>query len=146
MSEANKAVARRYTEEIVNQGSLAVIDELFSADSIYQGPNFPALRGREARKQYYASLRKAFPDLHSTIDDVIAEGDKVVMRWSVTGTHRGEWWGVAPTGKLRAVSGISIYRIADGMITDEFQQWDALGFMQQLGVVPALGQSAGAGL
>ena len=145
MSEANKAVARRYNAEIVNQGNLALIDELFSADSIYRGPNFPELRGREARKQYFASLRSAVPDLHVTLDELIAEGDKVVLRWSLTGTHRGEFQGIASTGKKVSISGISILCLTSGMITDEFQEWDSLGYMQQLGVAPALVQVAGAG-
>lgn len=143
-TEANKAVVRRYMEEIANQANLALIDKLFSADSIWQGPNFPELRGREARKEFFASMRKAFPDIRFTVDELIAEGDKVVLLWSNSGTHRGEWWGVAPTGKKVSFGGTSTYRFADGMITEEFMQHDALGVMQQLGVVPALSQAAGA--
>jgi steroid delta-isomerase-like uncharacterized protein len=145
MSEANKAVVRRDIEEILNQGNLALIDELFSADSVFHGPNYPELRGREARRQFFASLREAFPDIHFTVDELIAEGDKVVLRWSVTGTHRGEFWGATPTGKKISFSGTTTFRIAGGMIADEFVQADFLGFMQQIGVVPALGQSAEAG-
>jgi steroid delta-isomerase-like uncharacterized protein len=143
-TEANKALVRRF-EEIFNQGNLILLDEVFSADSIYHGPNLPQMRGREAIKEHLASLRRAFPDCHYTVDDLVAEGNMVVVRWSLTGTHRGEFWGITPTGKKVSLSGTSTDRIADGMITEVAQQWDALGFMQQLGVVPALGQSAAGG-
>lgn len=138
MSEANKAVVRRYIEENFNQGNLELIDEFFSADSVFQAPHSPELRGREERKEFEASLRKAFPDLHYSIDELIAEGDKVVMRWSFEGTHQGEWQGISSTGKKVSCGGTSTFRIANGMITEEFVQWDALGFMQQLGAMPAL--------
>jgi steroid delta-isomerase-like uncharacterized protein len=144
VAEVNKAVACRYIEEVGSQGNLAIIDELFSPDSIYHGPNFPELRGREARKQHFVSLRRAFPDLRGTVDEVIAQREKVVLSWSLAGTHKGEFWGAAPTGKKVSCSGTSTFLIADRMITDEYMQWDALGFMQQLGVVPALSQPAGA--
>jgi steroid delta-isomerase-like uncharacterized protein len=144
VTEANKALARRYIEEVGNRGNLPVIDELFSADSIWQGPSFPELRGREGRKEFFASVRRAFPDIYFTVDELTAEGNKVVLRWSNNGTHRGEWFGVAATGKKIFISGTSTFRIVDGIITEEFMQHDALGFMQQLGVVPAINQSAGA--
>ena len=143
MSEANKAVVRRYVEDFLNRDNFALADQLFSADSVFRGPDSPELRGREARKQYFASLRNSFPDLRFTVDELIAEGDKVVMRWSNNATHRGAFWGIAPTGKKVGISGITILRVANGMITDEFVQSDALGFMRQLGVVPALAQTAG---
>ena len=135
MSEANKAVARRYAEAILKH-DLTLYDEFFSVDSVYHGPNLPELRGPEARKQFYASLIRAFPDVHLTVDELIAEGDKVVSCWSATGTHRGEWWGSAPSGKKLSWSGTSTLRVAGGKIVDESIQWDALGFMQQLGLAP----------
>jgi steroid delta-isomerase-like uncharacterized protein len=143
VAEANKAVVRRYLEEIANRGDLALVDELFSADSIFHGPNLPEIRGREAKKQFLVLLRGAFPDFHLTINGLIAEGNNVALRWSESGTHRGEWWGIAPTCKKLSWSGTTAFQIADGMITDEFLEWDALGFMQQLGVVPPLSQPAG---
>lgn len=145
-TEANKAVTRRYIEEIASQGNLALIDELFSADSIWHGPSQPELRGPEARKQQFVSARGAFPDLQCTVDELVAEEDRVVVRWSATGTHQGEYWGAAPTGKRLSWSGTSTFRVAGGMITEEFIQFDALGFMQQLGVVPAIGQAKKLGL
>ena len=137
MSDANKAVVRRYFEENLNQGTLALVDELFSTDSVIQVPHWPEMRGREARKELVASLHKAFPDLHYSIDELIAEEDKVVARWSFEGTHQGDYLGISPTGKKVSCGGTSTFRIADGMITAELVQWDALGMMQQLGAVPA---------
>jgi predicted ester cyclase len=87
----------------------------------------------------YDCVSAAFPDTHYTIDDLMAEGCKVTLRWSYEGTHRGEWFSVAPTGKVIRTSGTSTFRIAGGKILDEFVQWDALSYMQQLGVVPASG-------
>ena len=87
MSESNKAVVRRCIEESRNRGKLALVDELFLADSNYHGPNFPELRGRDARKQHFAAFLRAFPDGHFTVDELIAEGDKVVLRWFFAGTH-----------------------------------------------------------
>ncbi len=140
-TEANKALVRRYVEEILNQGNLALVDELCSADSLYHGPYFPELRGRESRKQFYASLRLAFPDIHFNVDELIAEGDKVAVRWSLTGTHQGAWFGVAATGKRITGTGTTTLRMSDGMITDEFVQSDVLGFMQQVGAAPAAAEA-----
>ena len=135
VAEANKTLARRYIAEVGNQGNVAVIDELFSAESILHGPNHPEIRGREARKQHFASLRQAFPDGHFTVDDLIAEGNKVVVRWFFAGTHRGESMGSVPTGKEFTPSGTTRLQIADGLITDEFVHMDTLGVIQQLGAV-----------
>jgi len=140
--EANKAIVRRYFDELINQDKLALSDELFTADSIYHGPNFPEMRGRGARREHIASVRRAFPDFRCSVDEVVAEGNKVVVSWLLTGTHRGDFWGIAPTGKKISFSGTSIFRIRDAMIADEFMQWDALGYLQQHGLVPALFQYA----
>ncbi len=140
LTEANKALVRRYVEGVINKGNFALVDEIFSADTISHGPEFPELRGREAKKQYFVSVRRAFPDVHFTVDELIAEGEKVVMRWSDTGTHQGEFWGIAPTGRKVYNSGTSTFRIADGLIAEELIQWDSLGFMKEVGVVQPLGQ------
>lgn len=88
-----------------------------------------------------ASLLAAFPDGRWTIEDQVAEGDKVVTRFSFTGTHQGEFMGIAPTGKRVTTSGMVIDRIVEGKIVEEREEWDALGMMQQLGAVPPLGKA-----
>jgi steroid delta-isomerase-like uncharacterized protein len=131
--EANKAIVRRYMEEIWNQGRLDPVDECFSADCVFHGPNVPEWGGSDARKQYVLALRRSFPDTHYDIDDLVAEGDRVAMRWSWTGTHREEWNGIAPTGKRLSTTGMSIFQFACGRIVEEIVQFDAPGFLQALG-------------
>jgi steroid delta-isomerase-like uncharacterized protein len=139
MSEANKAIVRRFSEEVMNRGNLRVIDELFAPNVVDHSipPGFPA--GIAGVKQMAAMYRSAFPDVRSTIEDLVAEGDKVVVRWSATGTHRGELMGIPATGKRVTVTGIVIDRIAGGKIVEHWESFDQLSMMQQLGVVPAPG-------
>ena len=134
MSEENKALVRRVIEEGYNKHNLALLDELY-ADCVYYTPATGELKG-EALKQYYASIFAAIPDIRFTVEDLVAEGDKVAGRWSCTGTHQGEFMGIAPTGKRVTNSGIDIQRIAEGKIVEERGEWDALGFLQRLGAVP----------
>ncbi len=133
----NKASVRRLIEEIYNQGHLAVADELYAANAVRYDPATPDVgRGPEFAKQIATRYRGAFPDLHITIADMIVEGDKVVTRWTATGTHQGELQGIAPTGKTFSISGISIARCADRKIVEEWVNWDTLGMMKQLGIIP----------
>jgi steroid delta-isomerase-like uncharacterized protein len=134
----NRAIARRADEELFNQGNLAIADELFAPDFVYHDPvSHQDWRGRESVKGYAAALRAAFPDLHQTIEDQVADGDRVAYRWTARGTHRGELLGIAPTGRLVEFAGIAITRIVDGMIVELWEQYDALGLQQQLGVIPS---------
>ena len=94
--------------------------------------------GPEGVKQFIAAPRRAFPDFQTTIDDILAQGDKVVVRFTARGTHRGKFQGVAPTGKQVTWAGINIYQITGGKIAETWQLGDALGLMQQLGAIPAL--------
>jgi len=137
MSDENKAIARRVQEEAFNQGNLAVIDELVSADYVDHDlpPGFPP--GREGFKQMVAMYRAAFPDVQMTIDDVVAEGDKVVMRWTAKGTHQGELMGIPPTNKQVTVTGVDINRLAGGKLAEHWGHFDQMGMMQQLGVIPS---------
>jgi len=96
--------------------------------------------GPDAQKQSIAALRAAFPDFQLTIEDLIAEGDKVVLHWTARGTHKGEFMGIAPTGKQATVTGLSISRFAGGRIVELREIWDRLGLLQQLGVVPPMGE------
>ncbi len=137
MSEQNKALARRSLEEIWNKGNLAVADELIAPNHVAHDPANPnAGSGPEATKQQASMYRTAFPDLQITIDDQVAEGDQVVTRWTARGTHRGDLMGIAPTGKQMTVTGINITRIAGGKAQEDWTNWDTIGMMQQLGVVP----------
>ena len=133
--EANKAIARREFEEVFNQGNLDLADEIMAADYVYQSAAGD-YAGREARKQSIAMYIAAFPDIHFTVDDQIAEGDIVATRWTSTGTHKGEMMGIPPTGVHATTTGIFISRIVDGKMVEEWNSWDVLGLMQQLGVMP----------
>lgn len=129
----NKALIRNAVEEIPNQGNLDVVDEFFAKDYVYH-PD-PKIRGAEGINQHVAALRASFPDFHLSLEDMIAEGDKVVSRWTGGGTHTGEFMGVPPSGKLIKVTGILISRIVDGMIVEEWERSDKLGLLQQLGMI-----------
>jgi steroid delta-isomerase-like uncharacterized protein len=137
-AEQNKAICRRADEELFNRGNLDVADELFAVDYVYHDPTGGEdWRGPEGVKRYVSMFRTAFPDLHLTIEDQIAEGDKVAYRWTARGTHQGELMGIAPTGNRVTVTGIAIARLADGKIEEMWESSDALGLMRQLGVVPS---------
>lgn len=138
MSAANKALARRLTEEAFNAGNLEVTDELIARDFVGHDPALPEdLRGPAGVRESIAGYRAAFPDLHLAVEAQIAEGDTVVTRWRAVGTHQGELMGMPATGKQGTVTGITIDRIADGKIAESWTNWDTLGLMQQLGAVPA---------
>jgi steroid delta-isomerase-like uncharacterized protein len=141
MSEENKALCRRLVEEGWNKHNLALLDELY-ADCVYYNPATGEIKG-EALKQFLASMLAAFPDIRFTIEDLVAEGDKVVTRWSCTGTHRGEFMGLAPTGKQVPVSGMNISRIVEGKVVEERVELDTLRFFQQLGAIPPLAKAQG---
>jgi steroid delta-isomerase-like uncharacterized protein len=138
MSEQNKAIARRALE-VFNSGNLDELDDLVSANAVdhdTQNPNAD-IGGPEGVKRSVSMYRAAFPDLRITLEDQIAEGDKVVTRWTATGTQDGDLPGLPASGKTSTVTGIGIDRIADGKIAEAWTNWDTLGMMQQLGAVPA---------
>jgi steroid delta-isomerase-like uncharacterized protein len=139
--EENKAIELRFFEEVVNKGELAVIDELFAANFVDHSAPPGIAPDREGYKQFFAMTHSAFPDFHSTLEDMFAEGDKVVQRFTARGTHKGEWMGIAPTGKQITIPGIAIHRIAGGKIVEDWVSMDMLGALQQLGVVPPLGEA-----
>jgi steroid delta-isomerase-like uncharacterized protein len=140
MSEENKAIVRREHEEIWNsQGNLDAADEIYAPNYIGHDPTLPEdIRGVEAARQFAAMYRSAFPDLEFTIEDQIAEGDKVATRLTVRGTHQGELEGIAPTGNRVEITGIVISRIAEGKIAEDWSNFDALGMLQQIGAIPPL--------
>jgi steroid delta-isomerase-like uncharacterized protein len=140
MSEINKRVERRLIEEVWSQGEFAVVDELVANDYIgHSSTPADETQGREGYKQFYMALRRAFPDLQVTVEDQVAEGDRVVTRWTARGTHRGEFHGIPPTGRQAAISGITIDRIVNGKVVECWTNADDLGMMRMLGVVPELG-------
>jgi predicted ester cyclase len=135
-AEHNKAIVRRY-RETHNQNNLAALDAIVAADLIAHNllPGVPP--GLEGGKLVHSGVVALFPDIQTATDDLIAEGDKVVERWTMRGTHTGgEFLGVAPSGKSFTMTGISIYRIANGKIVEHWANQDDLGLQQQLGVIP----------
>lgn len=135
MSDQNKALMRRGIEEVWSQGKFDILDELVASDFV--GHMAPVdNHGPEGVKQYFSTLRAAFPDLHFTIEDQIAEGDRVATRWTARATHKGEFQGVPPTGRQGVVTGITISRVADGKVVEGWTNLDELGLLQQLGVIP----------
>jgi steroid delta-isomerase-like uncharacterized protein len=142
MSDANKNAVRRLIEEVWNKGNLAVADELFSPNYTHHDASTPELgRGPESEKKRATLYRTAFQDFRMAIEDTVAEGETVTARWTCRGNHKGELNGIAPTGKQFAITGISIARFASGKMVEGWVNWDALGLMQQLGVVPAIGKA-----
>jgi len=137
MSEKNKTLSRRVNEECFNRGNLAVADELLAADYVDHAAPPGLAAGVEGFKQLVAIYRTAFPDLQVTIEDQIAEGDRLATRFTASGTHQGELMGIAPTGKTVTVSGIAIERMVDNKIVEHWLVSDQLGMLQQLGVIPA---------
>jgi steroid delta-isomerase-like uncharacterized protein len=142
MSAENKAIVRRLYEEVWNKRKLEVVKELISPSHALQGPTiFGSSMGPEAYKRQVLRFLEGYPDLHWTIEDTIAEKDKVVACWTMSGTHEGDFMGVPATNKKVSVDGITIHHIVGGKIMDSNINWDALGMMQQLGAVPAMGQA-----
>jgi len=133
--DQNKALVRRFTEEVWNKGNLDVVKEIFAEDYVRHdlrpGNSLP---GPEGQKRIAADFRGAFPDLHTKIDLVVAEANMVVVRWTTEGTHTGQWGNVSPTGKRARFSGVNIFRIENGKVVELWNHRDDLGLMQQLGV------------
>lgn len=142
-TEENKELIRREIEEVWNRGNLDLADALFAATYVSHNPGNPGQApGPRGVKDYVASSRAAWPDLHFTVEAQIAEGDLVATRWTVRGTHQREIAGVRPTGRQVSVTGTSNYRIAGGMIVEEWADWDELGVLKQIGAIPAPAQEA----
>ena len=140
-TEENKALARRIFEEAASQGNYAVIDEAIAPTFVYRASALPDSHGPAGLKEFFTGHRTGSPDIHYTIEEVVAEGEKVVVRWTVTGTQQGDLRGIAPTGKQFKADGITIFRFANEHIVDGRAVWDALAFLQQLGVIPPMGQA-----
>lgn len=141
-TEQNKALVRQLVEEAINQGNISMIDELLIPDFVEHEELPPGIPpGREAPKVLFSMLRTAFPDLKATIEHLIAEGDQVVLHMTWTGTHKGEFMGIPPTGQPIAINVIDILGVAEGKFVEHWGIMDSMALMQQLGVIPAPGQS-----
>ena len=134
-TEENKAKVRRLIEEFINKGNLAVADEIFVTNFVDHSPAAGTTPDRQDIKQYITMLHSAFPDFHCAVEDLIAEGNRVVVRLTCRGTHRGELMGISPTDRQVNVTGISILHFAGGKIEERWNNTGNLGIMQQLGVI-----------
>lgn len=121
----------------VNKGNLSVADELVSTDYVYREPTVGEKRGRTGYRELITLYRNAFPDVKLTVEEQIAEGNTVVSRWTAQGTHRGELFGTAPTGKQVRVQGIIVSRISNGKVTEDNEVYDVFGMLRQIGALPA---------
>jgi steroid delta-isomerase-like uncharacterized protein len=138
--EENKALVRRWFAE-TDRGNLGIVEELCAPDYVDHNPPLPGMpAGNQGVRQANVALREAFPDTIHVIEDQIAEGDKVVTRLRGRGTFRGEILGLPPNGKVIEIAGISVHRVVGGKLVEHWAQADLLGFLQQLGAIPPLGQ------
>lgn len=137
MREENKAIARKFLDELWNHDNFAFVDQLLAND--YDGHSSTVIRGPDGAMEFVPRLRHAFPDFKFSIKDQIAEGDKVATRWTICGTHEGEFQGVPPSGKRIEMTGITIFRIANGKLIDGWTNEDIFSMLQQIGAVPTPG-------
>ena len=135
MSESNKRTAHRLLDALWNQEDFAVVNALIASD--YDGHSSTEINGPEGAIEFVPMLRNAFPDLQFRIEDQIAEGDKVVTRWSMSGTHKREFQGMPATGRRMSITGITIFRIANDKVIEGWTNEDLLGFYQQIGARPS---------
>ena len=136
MSEENEAVGRRAFDEVA-MGDMTAVDEIIAPEFVrHDLAGGPETHGPDGVKRLIAGLRTAFPDLRMTIEDIFSDGDKVVVRFTASGTHSGPFMVIAPTGRAVTWSGVNIYRVADGRIRETWQLADGLGLLRQLGAAP----------
>ena len=138
-TEQNKSIVRRWVEEGWNKGNLAVVDQVYAPNYVQHEPAPETVNSSEALKQQVGMFLTGFPDLHFTIEDLIAEGDKVVWRLNSKGTQTGPFMGIPATGKTAYVTGIVIFRLENSRIVEGWVNIDSLGLLQQLGVIPMPG-------
>ena len=144
MADNNEAVVRRLVDDVWNRGHVNVLDELLAPDYKDHDPVDP-VKSVQGFKDVVNKYRNAFPDCRMDIDELISIGDRVVVRFRYSGTHRNALEGIAPTGRHVTGPGISIHRFREGKLIESFTNWDALGLMQQLGVVTLPGKARPAG-
>jgi steroid delta-isomerase-like uncharacterized protein len=146
MSTDNKSIVRRLYDEVWNKRKIDLVAELISPSHALVDPFVSGSQvGPELYRRRIQELTTSFPDLRFTLDDLIAEKDKVVAAWVISATHKGEFMNIPATGKKVSVEGITIHYIRDGKILDSNARWDSMGLLRQLGALPALGRSKEAG-
>lgn len=133
--EQNKATVRRWVEEVWNHGNLALVGEVIASSYELHGAGPASVHGPEGIQQYIAGYRAGFPDLSTTVEDLVAEDEKVAWRFTARGTHTGALLGIPPSGRRVVVTGIVISRFAQGMWQEDWLNFDALGMLQQLGAI-----------
>lgn len=138
--QKNKKIMRRVYEEAFNKGKAAILDEVIAKAFLDHNLGPRQESGLKGIKKFFVETRAAFPDIHVKVDLIVAEGDKVVTRYTATGTHKGELWGIPPTRKRISVAGIDIVRFARGKAVERWGAFDNLGMIQELGVVPPPGK------
>jgi steroid delta-isomerase-like uncharacterized protein len=142
MSTENKEIVRRIYDEVWSQGRFETIDELYAPTFSMDDPLAPGVQGPDGYRQYAKGMFAVFPDLKIAVEEQVAEGNKVATRWRATGTHKGELMGIPPTGKQGSTTGLTITHLVDGKVVSETSEWNALGLLQQLGVIPSMEPAA----
>ena len=144
-TEENKAIVRHMTEEFYNQGNVESAERYFADTYVHHDPASPHVHDREGLKAVLRAFCAGCPDLHITIDQLLAEGDTVAKRWTYHATHTGDLAGLPPTGKRITMSGLELFRLEGGKIVECWLGYDNLSLMQQLGVIPTPEQAQQAG-
>ena len=137
VANENEALIRRVIE-LINERDLDTAFEYYTEDYVYHGPGGQELRGRDGIRGLWKIFLDAFPDLESSVDDMIQEGDKLALRWTVTGTHTGEFLGIPPTNKTIKLPITEVFKIADGQLVEAWDQYDRMHLMEQIGAAPSL--------
>ena len=140
-ADEHKALIRRWIA-LWHDRNLSAVPEFVTPDYVRHDPHTPEVRGPAAEQQLMAMFLTAFPDLHFTLEDLVAEGDRVVARYTARGTQHGELLGIPPAGRQIAIAVVEIYRLAQGKIAEQWVIMDTLGMLQQLGALPAPGQAS----
>ena len=138
-TEENKAIVRRWFQEVLNDKRLDRADDHVAQDYVDHGPLPGQAPGLGGAKRKWATYAAAFPDLRTWSEDMVAERDEVAVRWMAEGTQQGELLGIPPSGKQARFTGMSIFRLAEGKIAEQWEEWDTLDLMRQLGVMPSAG-------
>jgi steroid delta-isomerase-like uncharacterized protein len=139
---AAEELVRRWFDELFNEADPSVASEILASDVRYHGPGSLTPSDVTAPAdvaEYVEVYRRAFPDLRYTVEEVFGSGDRVCARWTATGTHRSDLFGIEPTGEVVVVEGVNAFAVDDGEITEVWSEWDTLGMVQELGILPSLG-------